>query len=121
MTIAVRRLKRYRAALRSIEQIAASRHVQEFCVGITGVPTTRRRAYERWCRQNDSNLDGFAILDWDQSPEEIVAFERWLFEATCQHTKYANTGGVKYFPNVNRRFDRQVIYVAWWAPAFCTP
>ncbi len=114
----VRRLAKYERALRSVEHIIASPKVVQFCVGITGTPSKRRDAYRRWCLQNGGSLDGFALLDWDHSPDEIVRFERWLFERSRTSPKYANAEGVQYFPNVNRKFDSQVIYVAWWSPAF---
>lgn len=118
MTIGVRKLQKYVAARKTVLQIVGSQHVREFCVGITGDATSRRRAYARWCRQHEACLDGFVILDWDQTPDDVVAFEHWLFEQVCSHRKYSNVENVKYFPNVNRRFERQVIYVAWWSPPF---
>lgn len=60
-------------------------------------------------------------MDWGHSPDEIVRFEEWLFGNTRSHPKYANTENVEYFPNVNRKFAEQVIYVAWWSPAFWPP
>ncbi|MBU1347210.1 MAG: hypothetical protein KKA16_09695 [Alphaproteobacteria bacterium] len=117
--LGARRSVRYQRALLSVQHIVASRRVTQFCVGISGNPASRRQVYERWCRQNNANLDGFVLLDWGHSPDEIVRFERWLFEQTCNHPKYANVENIKYFPNVNRRLLEQAIYVAWWSPGFC--
>jgi hypothetical protein len=113
-----RKLPRYQAIRDSVIAIVASESVEQFCVGITGKKTARKASYSNWCKKNNGQLMGFVILDWNHSPESAVELEEWLFHAVKDHKKYANTGFVKYFPNVNRKFSEHDVYIAWWSPAF---
>jgi hypothetical protein len=114
-----RRQERYERALLTVRHVVASPRVKQFCIGITGNPTSRKKAYQRWAKKDfDGNLDGFVPLDWGLSCDEALRFEKWLFESAKSHSKYVNSERVRYFGSVNRSFENHYIYLAWWSPAY---
>jgi hypothetical protein len=100
---------------RSCLDLVKSSAVEEFCIGISAKPFSRRRAYSRWCRQIGAELHGFMVLDWGRSAQQVLDCERWLFHRLDGHRKYSRTTTRRYYPSASRKLDEQMIYLAWWS------
>lgn len=106
--------KKFVAMSEAISDIVSSRDVSKFRVGITGSLSHRRRSYGGWTKKAFGvPLRGFAVLDWEHTPDTALAIEKELFEQFRSHKKYALPTEA-HLAHVNRSKDIQYIYVAWW-------
>ena len=106
--------KKFVAMSQAISDIVSSRDVSKFRVGITGSLSYRRRSYGGWTKKAFGvPLRGFAVLDWEHTPDTALAIEKELFEQFRSHKKYAIPTET-HLAHVNRSNDIQYIYVAWW-------
>lgn len=111
----------YERLANTCRAIVASPQVTQFVVGITTNPSARRQSYKRWAENHENGpgkLDGFVILDWGYSRDDIRAVEEYLFNAFVDHDNYGVID-MSYKPSVYKKgpnADDQSIYIAWWSP-----
>ncbi len=115
LLLTARRTEHFEFLLQTVNDILRIKEAQEFQVGITATPMSRRRAYARWCRGAEATFGGFVLLDWGRTAEQILETERWLFHRLEGHRKYAKTSTRRYYPSAARHLGQQVIYLAWWS------
>lgn len=107
--------KKFTAIAETISDIVSSREVTTFCIGITRSLDRRKASYKGWVQKAfEGHLRGFAVIDWEHTPDTALKLEQWLFENFHRHNKYVNRDNVKYFANANRGEGTQYVYVAWW-------
>ncbi|WP_311274415.1 hypothetical protein [Methylobacterium sp. WCS2018Hpa-22] len=108
-----RRLIRYNASLRTVKDVISSSKVEQFSTGISATPIARRGTWRRWLAKQNLEMRGFVQLDWSLSRDEVLNYERWLFENLSAHRKYAKQAHDRHQPNASQH-DEQCVYLVWW-------